>query len=381
MILASASPLPLDAQPQPDALSYADGAVQIANGNGFRLRYDETKPTDEQTSDAPLRPSRYPPGFSLALAPFVEFGDNSATDTQVGSKFYVIVLLVLVFIAAWIIGGPWAALLAAVLTIAAPFTAKSARLVMADAFGAALTVGVLIAVLLATRESVGVRGQQRWYFVAGVLAGYGVLTRTGAIPTLIALIVAARLRPQMKAVLLGAAPIMIMLWTYQWTEFGNPLATGYNYHLPHLKAFGAEFVTAENLFGERGWIHADRLGGAAMRWTCPCDEYGPMGKASNLVFYPSVMLGLYWVFVPPFVPLLGVWELVRRRGSPAARFTILVVASNFLLVVPYFYQGARLVAPAAFLLLIYSAAGAVDLSERVVGRMRLRLETRRAAVA
>ena len=372
-MLASTDPIAVPAQPQPDALSYADGAVQIANGNGFRLRYDETKALDQQSVNPPLAPSRYPPGFSLALVPFVEFGNGDITDTQLGSKVYAVLLLVLVFAATWLLGGPWAAALAAAATIAAPFTTKSAQLVMSDAFGAALTVGVLVAVLLGSRRTVGGRTQQICYIVAGFLAAYAVLARTAAVTTLIALVIAARRWPQMRMVVLGAAPVLIMLWTYQWTEFGHPLANGYDYYLPGLKVFGAEFVTAEYPQGERMWIHSDRLHGALMRWTCPCDDFGPIGKASNLIFYPSVLLGLYWVYLPPLLSTVGVWELVRRRATPAARYASLAIAANLLIFLPYFYQGARLVAPAAFLLLIYSAAGVTRLSDLAICSLRRRI--------
>ncbi len=98
-----------------------------------------------------------------------------------------------------------------------------------------------------------------------------------------------------------------------------------------------------------------------MRWTCPCDEFGPMGKASNLVFYPAVVLGLYWIYFPPLFPLLAVPELSRRRGTVAARFAALVVVGNVTMMLPYFYQAARFVAPAAVVVLPYASAAVARL--------------------
>jgi hypothetical protein len=36
-----------------------------------------------------IRLSRYPPGYPLALAPFVEFGDNSPSSAQNGARWLV----------------------------------------------------------------------------------------------------------------------------------------------------------------------------------------------------------------------------------------------------------------------------------------------------
>jgi hypothetical protein len=103
-----------------------------------------------------------------------------------------------------------------------------------------------------------------------------------------------------------------------------------------------------------------------------------MGKASNLVFYPALLLGLYWIYFPPLLSVLGGWELFRRRRTVAARFGGLVVIANLLIALPYFYQGGRLVAPAALVLLVYSAAGVARLVDT---RFRLRSSQTSAEVA
>ncbi|MCX5737545.1 MAG: hypothetical protein NTZ61_03440, partial [Proteobacteria bacterium] len=141
--LLTSKPVPLDSQPFPDSQAYADTAFQIANGNGFLTRIDERLPADQQPTSGHLNPSRYPPGLSLVLAPFVRFGDNELSDTQTGARFIAVLLLLAIFAASAALGGPTAAGIAALVTWMSPFVKKSSRLVMSDAFGALLTVAIL----------------------------------------------------------------------------------------------------------------------------------------------------------------------------------------------------------------------------------------------
>jgi hypothetical protein len=98
------------------------------------------------------------------------------------------------------------------------------------------------------------------------------------------------------------------------------------------------------------------------------------------VFYPTLMLGMYWVYFPPFFPLFGVFALWRRRRELLGQLATLLIASNLCLFVFYFYQGARLVAPAAILLLVFSACGLLDTLRairRVFGTIGLNPTSRR----
>lgn len=360
--LLTSKPVPLDSQPFPDSQAYADMAFQIANGNGFLTRIDERLPADQQPTSGHLNPSRYPPGLSLVLAPFVRFGDNELSDTQTGARFIAVLLLLAIFAASAALGGPTAAGIAALVTWMSPFVKKSSRLVMSDAFGALLTVAILAVLAVAWSPKTRERAREAWAVLAGMFAGYGVLARLGALFILVALLASVGRWRIRKFVALGTAPFLIFLGTYQWTQFGHPLKTGYSYYLPTLVAFDLGNITKENLFGEHGNIYNDKLDGRLMEWTSPCDDCGsPMGKASNLVFYPALLLGLYWIYFPPLFSVLGGWELFRRRRTVAARFGGLVVIANLLIALAYFYQGGRLVAPAALVLLVYSAAGVARL--------------------
>jgi 4-amino-4-deoxy-L-arabinose transferase-like glycosyltransferase len=360
------TPVPLAAQPFPDAQQYADEAYQIALGHGFVTRIDERFAVDRQSPKAELRPPRYPPGFALALAPFVHFGSSDPSDAQTGTRTIAIALVLIVAAAATMLGGPIAGGIAALAIWASPFVATSARFVLSDAFGALLAVGALVAVLAARHERSAVT--DALVVLAGAFAGYGVLTRVSAGFVLVALLAAVDRWRLRRLVAIGALPFLVFLAAQQWTQFGHPLRSGYDHYLPRLRLFGIANVAKENLRGDRGFIFDDTLDGRLMRWTCPCDELGPIGKANNMIFYPAVLLGLYWIYFPPLFSLFGVFELRRRRATAAARFAIVTIVANVMLMLPFFYQGARFVAPAAMILLAYAAAGCARLITGALGQ-------------
>jgi 4-amino-4-deoxy-L-arabinose transferase-like glycosyltransferase len=351
--------IPLSQQPLPDAAEYADVAYQIANGHGFRTQVDDRSPDRQERPADQLVPARYPPGFPLVLAPWVKIGNNNPTDAQRGARFVAVGLVLALFATAWVLAGPVAAGLAALVAATSPFFEGSARLVMSDAFGGLLTLLVILLVALAWSPSRR-EPARRWLLVlAGALAGYAVLVRLGAVALLGSLLLSARRFAYVRLMLAGALPFLLFLGVYQWTEFGSPIRTGYDYWLPGLVEFSPRYLNQENPAGERKFIYSDRLDGALMRWTCPCDQFGPMGKASNVVFYPAVLLGMYWVYFPPLFSLLGIWEIWRRRKTSVAQLAAAVVVTNVALHLAYFYQGSRLVAPAALTLLVFGCAGAV----------------------
>lgn len=377
--LALSRPIPLLGQPFPDAPTYADTAYQIANGNGFGTVIDERLPPEQQPTTKSIRPSRYPPAYPLVLALFVRLGDNHPSSAQTGARWTAALLVVSLFLASFVLGGPVAATIAALVTFFSPFAETSSVLVMSDPFGAALVLLVVAAVGLAWRSTSGEPLRTALFAIAGFLAAYAVFVRISAVGTLAAVALAARQRRLVGAVVLGAIPVLAFLAAYQWTEFGSPVRSGYDYYHPELAAFSPGFVLEGSPTSERQFVFPDKLEGALMRWTCPCDQYGPMGKASNAVFYPALLLGLYWVFSPPLFTLLGIWEMVRRRSSPVGQFGALVVVTNVGLFLAYYYQGARLVAPAAYVLIAFSAAGAARLLALLPDTVSRRWTERRPA--
>jgi hypothetical protein len=165
---------------------------------------------------------------------------------------------------------------------------------------------------------------------------------------------------------LGISPFLIFLGTYQWTEFGHPAKSGYSVYVKNVAEFSRENITKENILSEREFIFQDKLKGNLMKWTCPCDSYGPVGKTGNWIFYPSVLAGIYWFYYPPLFGLFGIFFIFRNRVIPEYKFALFVVIFNIILLLPYFYQGVRLVSPSAYLLVITSSKAITAAFERYV---------------
>jgi hypothetical protein len=121
----------------------------------------------------------------------------------------------------------------------------------------------------------------------------------------------------------------------------------------------------ERPMGDGPTLVGDALHGQLLQWLCPCpDEGGPLARLPNLLFYPSVTLGLFWVFAPPLVGLFGLVYAVRHWREPAARFTVWLTLLTCALFTFYVFQGARLAAAPAVLLAIYTAVAAARWLER-----------------
>jgi hypothetical protein len=87
---------PMSGQPFPDAAEYADAARQLTALNGFVTYVHDDTP----------RPPRYPPGFSLALTPFVALGGEPPSGAQLGAKVFAACYVLAAVLAAWSLGGP-----------------------------------------------------------------------------------------------------------------------------------------------------------------------------------------------------------------------------------------------------------------------------------
>ncbi len=355
---------PLEAQPFPDSHSYVREAIQIAQGDGFKVDFDERVSSGtDMNGGGQLYPSRYPPGLSVVLAPFALIAGESGVFF--GSRLIIAFLLVATWMIARQLGGRIAGLVASGILFVSPFPREAATVVLSDAPGALMTLGIVLLIIRHTKTSSLMPGRRLLFFM-GVIAGFALLTRLSLVVLSMAL-VAVFPRPRyLKWIALGFAPLVIFLMVYQWVEFGSPLTTGYDFYLPSLREFEADNALKANPFSERAFIFSDRLDGRLMEWTCPCDEFGPMGKASNAVFYPAVLLGLYWVYIPPVIAVFAVKSLWKWRSDLTARFSILVVTSNLLMMIFYFYQGARLVSPAAFLLVAYTSVGMAEVCRKFV---------------
>ncbi len=335
-------PTPLGQQPFPDSQEYADAANQLAQGKGYVTYVHGTN----------AQPPRYPPGYSVALLPFAKWAGKYPTGVQLGAKTIVLALLVAVWGTAWLLGGPVAAGFAAGLAVTSPFWSSMSRLILSDPLAAMLVVVSLAFLAVpATKRAAG----------AGFLIGASVVVRLANVAALASLLIALPKRRWRITALVAALPFLVSLLVYQWATFGQPLRTGYNYYLPGLQEFAPHYAWSDPLGRDGPNVTGDRLDGRLMSWACPCPKNGPMAVVENAIFYPAVVLGLFWMYTPPLISLLGFVEIFKRRKSPAARYAAAVIATNVLLFVFYFHQAARFMAPVGALLIVFSAIGGVRL--------------------
>jgi 4-amino-4-deoxy-L-arabinose transferase-like glycosyltransferase len=335
---------PLAQQPFPDALEYADSARSLARGDGFFTHVHQGS----------RQPPRYPPGYPLALAPFAAAG-SYPRDVQLGAKAYAMFYVLVAVVAAWTLGGPLAAIFAALLVGTSPFARDAAGLVMADAFVAALTVLSLPLLAFATRS--GAR-------LAGAATGLAMLARLTAGINLIALLVTWP-RKSVKTVVLYAVPALVGLALLQWAMFGSPSKTGYDYWGVSGQTFALDNATSERTSREGPFIIADRLDGELVDFVCPCRTGGAQASLPNVTFYPLLLVGAFWVFSPPLIPLLGLLYAWRRRRDPVGRYALALTALSLLVFVFYFFQGTRFMAGAATVLTVLGSVWLAELADRL----------------
>ena len=328
-------------QPFPDAAEYADSARSLVDGDGFYTHVHQ----------AGRQPPRYPPGYPMALGPFAAVGSHPR-DVQLGAKAWAMFYVLVAVGAAWALGGPLAATLAALLVGISPFARDAAGLVMADALVAALTV--LALPLLAS----GTRSAAR---LAGAVTGLAAVTRLTAGVNLIAMLVAWP-RSSVKTVVLYALPALVGLALLQWAMFGSPLKTGYDYWGVADNTFALDYATGDATSREGPAIFADRLDGELLDFVCPCPTGGSQAGLPNVTFYPLVLVGAFWIYSPPLIPLLGLLYAWRRRRDPVGRYALTVTALSLLVFVFYLFQGARFMAGPATLLTVLASVWLAELA-------------------
>lgn len=348
---------PLEQQPQPDSTEYAESAQRLAHGLGYT-----TTVLDQGNHPPGANPPRYPIGYPLTLAPFTLVG-HYPDNVQLGAKLITVALVVIVAWAAFESGGPWAGLIAVAVVGASPFVRWSAAFILADALSAALAVALLPLVR---------RHGARAAYAAGLLAGFGVAVRLSAVGVLVALLVALTGWNRLRAGL-AALPSLTGLAVQQQLAFGAPWRTGYDYWLPGLQAYTLRAVTAGAGLGDGPGLFRDRLDGTLATWACHgCGAVGPFHSFPNWLFYPLVLAGIFWIFTPPLLALVGLATAAATANTPVGRLVIATAVAQLLLFLPYFYQSARFLAPAALMLTVLSATTLAALGRQLVHRRKPR---------
>ncbi|MEY3618437.1 MAG: hypothetical protein RL726_1135 [Actinomycetota bacterium] len=363
--------IPLESQPFPDTQSYSSQARQIADGNGFVIDFDERISSAKNLVGAKdTYPSRYPPGYSIFLAPFViVFGDSGI---EVGVKVAVFAMFLVAILIAKRLSGFLAASIVALAIVSSPFLRKSSTLVMSDAFGALLCLLAVLTVIELTRREPGETKTRNLSISLGMICGFAMISRISLIFIFAAALLVFTKRGNLSWIVLGFVPFALFLGVLQHLQFGSPFRTGYSYYVHGYVEFSLSHLTQPNPYGERDFLFPDWSNGKLMTWTCPCDENGPIGKAPNIVFYPATLAGLYWIFMPPLFGVLGFIKLFITRTSLTYRFMAAVIALNTLMMFVYFFQGARLVAPSALILVICGSIASADLVLRIIRRTERR---------
>jgi hypothetical protein len=101
-----AHPVPLAAQPQPDAPEYADSAYRMAHGKGYT-----TTLRDQPNHPQGANPPRYQMGYPVVLAPFSLLGQYPG-NVQTGARIVAAALVLVVGWSAYAAGGAWSAAIA-----------------------------------------------------------------------------------------------------------------------------------------------------------------------------------------------------------------------------------------------------------------------------
>jgi 4-amino-4-deoxy-L-arabinose transferase-like glycosyltransferase len=334
-------------QPFPDGAEYADSAQRLADDQGY-VTY-----VHGPVAEAP----RYPPGLSLALAPFGMVG-HYPSNIELGGKVLGLVYVLVMVGAAWGLGGPLAAAIAGLVVLISPFARENAAYTLSDGLVASLQVLMLPILRRLTPE-----GER----LSGAMTGFASVIRLTAGVSLIATLAACP-RSGIRRVLLWALPFLVGLGLLQWALYGNPLYTGYDYwDVGFRQTFSFANVFGAQTAREGAAVYTDLLGGHLMGFVCPCGVGGSIAQLNNFWFYPAVLAGGFWVYAPPVLPLLGLWWAWRHRREPVGRYALVLVFGSLLVFYFYLFQAARFVAGPASVLVVLSAVAIAD-GVRAFGR-------------
>ncbi len=321
-----------DLRPRPDALEYEEAARNLIAGDGYCLILDGGR-----------YPPRYPPGFSLLLAPALWL-----TGGEYGSGVRVVFASALAGIATvWalglVTGGPASAVAAALLLALAPLHVRWSQAVMSDVPTATATTVLALAGIVCLRRA----SSAGTWLALGAASGLAALLRATcafvALPLGVALLVRREPRRLLSfacGVALGLLPAAL----YGLVRFGSPLAGGYEYWV------AAEFFDRANL--------VDRPAGG--------------GDGGNLGFYLRQLAGLGSLYPWPVALLAIAGCGVALRSGGAARLLAGITAGMMVALLavylPFFWQWDRFLLP---LLPLVVALAAVTVGRAAPARLRV----------
>lgn len=272
---------------------------------GHRLSYDSAeyrRGARALLGDGDYATVRYPPGFPAML---------SIADVLGAPDWWVTTasglgLVTMVWCIARRLGGPQAAIAAAVLCLASPLLADSGVALMADTPAALFAAAAVLA---------GAYG--RW-LIAGVLIAVSSWIRMVHFAFTVGLL------EHRRAALVAVAGVV-------------PLAVF------NLSVFGSLSTYAPN---QIGWSVTAFTEGISLDGFPAADP--------NWIFYPAVLLGR-WGYLVPLLPVFAGLELWRRREEPVTYLAVAVVLGNLVAYAFYYFQSPRFVLPTAAVTVAYAA--------------------------
>jgi hypothetical protein len=79
---------------------------------------------------------------------------------------------------------------------------------------------------------------------------------------------------------------------------------------------------------------------------------------------------MFWMYSPPFIPLLGLLYAWRHRRDAIGRYALLMTALTLALFDVYFYQAARFMAGPATILTVLAGVWLAEVAGKIWGSRR-----------
>lgn len=323
---------------KPDGYDYAYGDRSLLQGS-YIVTWDGT-----------TRPAIYPPGMSVLLMPAVAIGGVESAIWIVYLMYLALGILAAVIAAR--LGGPLAAPIGLLFTLAPIGAQKLSGIVMSD-----LSTAVLLVLEVAL---LAIWPDRRSALFAGLLAGFLVCMRFGNAGYILAGAAALTALSNWRQDTLwygcGAIVPLALLVCFLWSVYGSPLTTGYE-----VGWVGSQGGDTLPLFSVNYVWHNPDSDGALL------GGFGVGLHLPSLLVYPCQLAGLDAFVTLPLVGIFGFVALIkafRLEGPMGAygRFGLVTIIVTLVTYLPYYYQSGRFLLPAAVIL---SVGAAVWLGQRL----------------
>jgi hypothetical protein len=207
----------------PDSQEYSIGAYRMMNEGRYSLRINSAE-----------YPPRYPPWFSLIIAPFYIMPGSDPGNSIWPVYFFAIAGVVAAFFAGKAISGTVGGVLSSGLIMLLPLYRHFSQEVMTDVPTAAL---YLIGLVLYLRIAVCRSPRLSLFVLAGIVSGLAYGIRSSSLTLLLPFVIIALREMNYSLIRLVTAAVPSMLVTiatmwYNAVRFGTPWRNGYKFWCP-----------------------------------------------------------------------------------------------------------------------------------------------------